>query len=161
MKNSPHRNNDPMKKRGVVYQILCPQVGCNQSYVGMTTTLLSKRVAVHLQEGAVFQHLTRDHGVAPQRENIVKNTTIIEEEKDSRRLRYKEALAILERKPPLNTTQETLLLPTTCRRNPSRPLVAPPAPRPQPAQRVPPPPPTPPQPGVRRSARIRERRINQ
>ena len=83
MKNSPHRNNDPMKKRGVVYHILCPQVGCNQSYVGMTTTLLSKRVAVHLQEGAVFQHLTRDHGVAPQRENIVKNTTIIEEEKDS------------------------------------------------------------------------------
>ena len=51
MKNSPRVDEDPMKKHGVVYRIICPENGCTHSYIGMTTTRLSKRLSVHLQEG--------------------------------------------------------------------------------------------------------------
>ena len=44
MKNSPRMDSDPLKKHGVVYHIICPEKGCNHSYIGMTTTRLSKRL---------------------------------------------------------------------------------------------------------------------
>ena len=62
MKNSPPANSDPLKRHGVVYHILCPADGCNHSYVGMTTTNLSKRLAVHPQEWNFHQHYVRNHG---------------------------------------------------------------------------------------------------
>ena len=60
MKNSPRVCDDPLKKHGVVFQIVCPANGCNHSYIGMTTTKLSKRL--HLQEGNFHQHFVRSHG---------------------------------------------------------------------------------------------------
>ena len=62
MKNSPRVDEDPLKKHGVVYRIICPEDGCTHSYIGMTTTRLSKRLSVHLQEGNFHQHYTRTHG---------------------------------------------------------------------------------------------------
>ena len=61
MKNSPRVDVDPLEKYGV-YQISCSANGCNHSYIGMTTTKLSKRLLVHLQEGNFHQHLVRSHG---------------------------------------------------------------------------------------------------
>ena len=116
MRNSPLPNgSDPLKKRGLVYQILCPANGCRHSYIGMTTTRLSKRIAVHLQEGAVYQHFAREHGTL-QRQQLLQKVSILDGDVDHRRLRYKEALCILQFKQSLNVTQETLLLPTTLRR---------------------------------------------
>ena len=78
--------------------------------------------------------------------------------RESRRLRYKEALAILLRKPSLNVTHETLLLPTTIRRNPRPHLEVPrdnsPTRRYNPSVTQPPNIDNPPAQQVRRSTRI-------
>ena len=120
MKNSPSSGQDLLKKRGVVYQLMCPASGCPQSYIGMTTLRLSKRLSVHLQEGAVFQHFNSEHG-ALRRQHLLQNVKVLDGDTNQRRLRYKEALHILQMKPSLNVTQETLLLPTTIRRQARRP----------------------------------------
>ena len=116
MKNSPRVDEDPLKKHGVVYRIICPADGCSHSYIGMTTTRLSKRLSVHLQEGNFHQHYNRIHGELP-RTTLLQATSIIDQDSDRRRLRLKEALHIMRLKPTLNVTQETLLLPTNIRRN--------------------------------------------
>ena len=84
----------------------------------MSSTRLSKRVSVHLQEGAVYQHYLREHGGRMQRQELISNVKVLDNDLDRQRLRYKEALYILQLKPTLNVTQETLLLPTTIRREP-------------------------------------------
>ena len=117
-KNSPPAPRDPLKRHGVVYHIICPWNGCHHSYVGMSSTRLSKRISVHLQEGAVYQHYLREHGGRMQRQELINNVKVIDSDSARQRLRYKEALHILQLKPTLNVTQETLLLPTTIRREP-------------------------------------------
>ena len=116
MKNSHPADSDPLKRHGVVYRILCPTNGCNHSYIGITTTKLSKMLAVYLQEWNFHQHYVRHHG-AFQRPLLFQSTTIIDRDEDKRRLRLREALHILRLKPTLNVTQETFLLPTNVRRN--------------------------------------------
>ena len=116
MKNSPRTDSDPLKKHGVAYQILCPANGCNHSYIGMTTTKLSKRLAVHLQEGNFYQHFVQSHG-ALQRPQLLQSTSIIDKDSDRHRLRLRESLHILRLKPTLNVTRETFLLQTTIRIN--------------------------------------------
>ena len=116
MKNSPPADSDPLKRHGVVYRIICPEDGCNHSYIGVTTTKLSKRLAVHLQEGNFFQHYVRNHG-ALRRPLLLQNTSILDKDQDRRRLRLREALYIMRLKPTLNVTQETFLLPINVRRN--------------------------------------------
>ena len=81
MKNSLRTDSDPLKKHGVVYQILCPANGCNHSYIGMTTTRLSKRLAVHLQEGNFYQHFMQHHG-GLQRPQLLQSTSIIDKDLD-------------------------------------------------------------------------------
>ena len=158
----------------MVYQILCPAHGCNHSCVGMTTTSLSKRLAVHLQEGNFYQHFGQHHG-ALQRPQLLQSTSIIDKDSDRRRLRLREALHILRLKPTLNVTQETFLLPTTIRRNRPHINIDPRAvgfpvrgpedpainhngeiPAGTPANPAAPEPPTPP----RRSARLRQRAVS-
>ena len=82
----------------------------------MTTTRLSKRLSVHLQEGNFHQHYTRAHGEL-LKTTLLQGTSIIDRDSDQRRLRLREALHILWLKPTLNVTQETLLLPTNIQRN--------------------------------------------
>lgn len=174
MKNSPKVDRDPLKKNGVVYQIICPENGCNHSYVGMTTTRLSKRLSVHLLEGNFHQHYSTQHGNL-QRNTLLQSVNIIDTEQDRRRLRLKEALHIMRLKPSLNVTQETLLLPTNIRRNhpvnhapapvgiPVRPLQNPPPDR-NPVAGAPQGPairPPPQNQSIRRSLRLQERALGQ
>ena len=86
MKNFPQMDSDPLKK----HRILCPLDGCNHSYIGMTTTNLSKRLAVHLQEGNCYQHHVRNHG-ALQRPLLLRRTSIIDKDTDRCHLRLREA----------------------------------------------------------------------
>ena len=116
MKNSPGVDEDPLKKPGVVYCIICPVNGCTHSYISMTTTKLPKRLSVHLQEGNFHQHYTRTLGEL-LRPTLLHASSIIDRDSDRRQLRLKEALQVLRLKPTLNVTQETFLLPTNIRRN--------------------------------------------
>ena len=104
MKKSPPAGSDPLKRHGVVYRILCPADGCNHSYIGMTTTKLSKRLAVHLQEGNFFQHYVRNHG-ALRRPLLLQNAYILDKDQDCCCLRLREFLHIMLLKPALNVTQ--------------------------------------------------------
>ena len=116
MKNSPAVDSDPLKRHGVVCHILCPADGCNHPYVGMTTTKLSKWLAVHLQEGNFHQHYVRNHD-ALRRPLLLQSTTILDKDEDRRHLQLREALHIMHLKPTLNITQETFLLPTNIKRH--------------------------------------------
>ena len=115
MKNSPRMDSDPLKKHGVVYRIICPENGCNHSYISMTATRLSKRLSVHLQEGNFFRHFRQNHGIL-QRPALLQNTSITGRDQYRCRLRLREALHILKLKLTLSITQEVLLLPTNVRR---------------------------------------------
>ena len=102
MKNSPPVCSDPLKKHGVVYQITC---------LSMTTTKLSKRLSVHLQEGNFHQHYIRSHGDL-WKPHLLESTQILDQDRDRRCLRFKDALYIMKLKPLLNVTHEDLILPT-------------------------------------------------
>ena len=102
-----------IKRHNVVYQFICPVVGCAHSYIGMTNMTLSKRLSCHLQEGAILEHFIKSHNEKLTRSLIVESTNILDSAQDPKRLRFLEATYILEKKPTLNTTREPLLLPTT------------------------------------------------
>ena len=113
MKNNPSPIQDMIRQRNVVYHFTCPIEGCPQDYIGMTTTRLSKRISCHVQEGAIHNHMSRVHNRRPTRDQLIQATKIIDRESDCKRLRFLEALHILEKKPSINRTDEPLLLPTT------------------------------------------------
>ena len=121
LKNNPAPQPSDIKKRNVVYQFKCPEVGCPHSYIGLTTTRLSKRISCHLQEGNIYRHYARQHNHPPTREALVNSIKVIDTTPDHRRLRYLEAIYILQEKPTLNITQENLLLPTTLQQRPTPP----------------------------------------
>ena len=112
MKNSPTTCQDMIKQRNVVYHFKCPIMGCSQDYIGMTTMRLSKRISCHLQEGAINNHLKRAHNTKLPRDRLIDSIQIIDRENDQKRLRFLEALHILEKKPSINCTDEPLLLPS-------------------------------------------------
>ena len=112
LRNNPAPPPSDMKKRNVVYLFRCPEVRCPHSYIGMTTTRLSKRLSCHLQEGAIYKHFQQEHSKTLTRDTIVNSTEVLDIAPDHKRLRYLEALNILQLKPTLNTAQEALLLPT-------------------------------------------------
>ena len=87
-------------------------MGCSHEYIGMTTLRLSKRLSCHLQEGTIYQHFVNVHNRRPVRKALIDSIEIAAISSDHKRLRYLEALKILQLKPSLNCTQEPLLLPT-------------------------------------------------
>ena len=119
LKNNPYPPVDTLRKRNVVYQFKCPVMECSHEYIGMTTMRLSKRISCHVQEGAIFLHYRNSHNCKPVRNDLIKSINIIDCNKDPKRLRYLEALHILQLKPSLNCTQEPLLLPTMSMPRPS------------------------------------------
>ena len=89
----------------MVYQYTCPIGNCqfrNTSYIGMTTTTLSRRLTNHLQAGTPKTHTLQEHNMCLTREMLVANTTIIDNCSDKRRLQVMEALHIQEKKPIMN-----------------------------------------------------------
>ena len=112
LKNAPPSDRDPLKQHSVVYHYRCQHAGCPATYVGMTTLKLSKRVSVHLQNGVIFQHYMNDHGEKPRREAVTAGIEVIDRDRDLKRLKYLEALHILQLRPNLNITNEVALLPS-------------------------------------------------
>ena len=121
MKNNPAPQQDKLRKRNVIYLYQCPVPGCTGNYVGMTTMRLSKRISCHLQEGAIKNHLTRTHNTSLSRQQLIDSIDVIDVQCDKKRLRFLEALHILDKKPSINCTDEPLLLPSLLTPVPSRP----------------------------------------
>ena len=124
MKNNTAANHEKLKERNVIYHFKCPVQGCSQDYIGMTTMRLTKRISCHLQEGAIFNHMRTNHNNRLNREQLIDSIEIIDRNSDQKRLRFLEALHILEKKPSINRTDEPLLLPS---------LTPPPTHQPRPA----------------------------
>jgi len=95
-----------LKQTNVIYEFHCPYGDCllcdNSSYIGMTTTSLSRRLTMHLRDGAINDHITTKHGRSLTRQDLDNNTTIIKTCNTRRRLQIIEALTIRERNPELN-----------------------------------------------------------
>ena len=94
MKNNVHDKCNDLSKTGVVYQYTCPLGDCklqNNSYIGMSTTTLSRRLTSHLQNGTPKNHTLQVHGTALTREMLVENTISLDTSDDKRRLQVKEA----------------------------------------------------------------------
>ena len=72
----------------------------------MTTTTLSRRLTLHLQQGGPKEHLQTSHRQSLDRETIVNNTEIVAMERDTRRLAILEAIIIKELQPSINRQVE-------------------------------------------------------
>lgn len=105
MTNNPTKTGW-LKSTNVVYQFDCPNEGCrlrNIHYVGYTSTTLSRRLTMHLQEGAPKEHFHQAHGTKITRNILVDNTKIIHRNNNPTKVEIAEALIIQEHTPPLNS----------------------------------------------------------
>ena len=104
IRNSPVCSDD-LKRTNVVYQFACPHEDCRLrpvNYIGVTTTSLSRRLTMHLREGAPHDHMSHHHNITLTRKQLVENTSVIKSQRCTTRLPIYEALLIRERNPSLN-----------------------------------------------------------
>lgn len=105
MKNNINTKTDPKTKTNVIYKFDCPHEDCqlrNSSYVGVTTTTLSRRMTMHLAEGAPKNHMKQEHDHKITRKDLVENTTILTTSPNRRKLHILEAIYIRTLGPSLN-----------------------------------------------------------
>ena len=104
IRNSPTCSDD-LKRTNVVYQFACPHEDCrlrNVNYIGVTTTSLSRRLMMHLREGAPHDHMAQHHNAKLTRKQLTDNTSIIKSHPCAARLIIHEALLIRDHNPSLN-----------------------------------------------------------
>ena len=113
------------EETNVVYHFKCPDGACqrrNICYIGLTTTMLKRRMQGHRNSGAIHEHYTETHDRKPEVIELVDNTTIINKESTTSRLKIAEAVSIELRRPTLNVQpQFDLVLPSKRRRPPVQP----------------------------------------
>ena len=105
LKNNPYKKDNILKRSNVVYQFYCPYEDCrlhSVSYIGVTTTTLSRRLTMHLREGSPKEHMHRHHNTTLTREQLVDNTIIIDSADCQTRLHILEALHIKDKAPSIN-----------------------------------------------------------
>ena len=106
MKNNPCKKSGPLQETNVVYKFSCKREGCrllqNVSYIGLTTTTLSRRLTCHLQTGGPKNHMREAHGETITRAALEAGTSIIMRCPDAARLAIAEALIIREESPAIN-----------------------------------------------------------
>ena len=106
LKNNPNKDTTPLKQCNVVYRYKCQTGDCallpNSGYIGCTTTSLSRRLTMHLQNGGPQVHSQTKHDIALTRREIVANTTILDRAPDRRRLLALEAIWIREEDTTMN-----------------------------------------------------------
>ena len=80
MKNNLQATHTKLKRTNVVYRFSCPEVDCRPlqvDYVGATTTTLSRRLTMHLADGAPKVHMHDKHQRHLTRKDLTENTDII------------------------------------------------------------------------------------
>ena len=86
----------------------CPLGDCifkeNNAYVGLTTTTLSRRLTMHLNDSSSIALHLETHSIPKSkfRKILVENTTIIAHKINKLRLQILEALHIKAKKPKIN-----------------------------------------------------------
>lgn len=117
IKNSPCTKTSPTQQSHLIYQFTCPHEDCKllkSSYIGLTTTTLSRRLTHHLQDGAPLLHFQNNHNQQLKRKTIEENTSVLIKEKDYRRLIVLESLYIYNYKPILNRqVKSNFILPSS------------------------------------------------
>ena len=94
-----------LKRNNLIYEFQCNEGDCelrNNSYIGYTTTTLSRRLTMHLAGGAPRHHCKTAHNKSITRDILVSNTKILKVESDVGRLEIMEALLIQQKNPELN-----------------------------------------------------------
>ena len=66
------------------------------SYIGHTRNTLSRRLTTHLHTSGIAEHSRNIHGTEITRTELVEDTTILQRERDPRRLKILEAAFIQE-----------------------------------------------------------------
>lgn len=106
MRNDMSRDNSLLKETNVVYEFKCPFGDCahrpNNSYIGHTTTTLSRRMTMHLQNGAPKQHLRSAHNRTLTRSDLLNNTAILTRCGHRNKLKVLEAVHIRDKDPIIN-----------------------------------------------------------
>ena len=104
LKNNMSPPPTKLQTSNVVYKFICPyQHGeAEESYIGETTTSLSRRLTMHKQSGSIQTHFQETHHVNVTREQLTENTTILAKENNKQKLLITEALLILKENPTLN-----------------------------------------------------------
>ena len=105
MRNNTLSDGNKLKRSNVVYQFTCPHEDCrlhSASYIGSTTTTLTRRLTMHLREGSPKEHMHQNHDTLLTRTQLVNNTRIIAASDNPVRLRILEALHIREKTPAIN-----------------------------------------------------------
>ena len=105
-KNNQGPPTPPLKKTNVIYQYKCSHGDCehlNNTYIGMTTTTLSRRLTMHVASGGPKQHALTNHPMPHTREELVNNTKIIFSESNNNKLSITEVLLIQKMQPSINT----------------------------------------------------------
>ena len=107
MRNSPY-NDSLLQSTNVVYKFKCNTEGgalLDNCYIGMTTTSISRRITMHLQNGSIKDHYINSHPLIP-RENrrnlIVDNFSILARCNSNKSLEITEAMYIKDFQPNLN-----------------------------------------------------------
>ena len=112
MKNNLLQDPSLLKKTNVVYQFSCPEEGCkllpNSSYIGVTTTSLSRRLTMHAREGSIRKHMTQTHNKPPTRQDLVENTKILKHCSNHKKLHIFEKVYISQHTPLINIQTDTL-----------------------------------------------------
>ena len=111
IKNNSSPKPKSLQETSVIYQFICPMGICNPlnkeqngTYIGLTTTTLSRRLTYHLNEqSSIYKHLSQ-HKVKPSemRKILVDNTKIIDRNNKKKKLIILEALHIKKRTPSIN-----------------------------------------------------------
>ena len=105
MKNNLHFK-EPLKQTNVIYEYNCPIEECplqpKSSYIGCTTTSLSRRLTMHLSDGAIKLHSQSVHDNQLTRNNLTENTNILRTVNDQNRMQITEAILIKIQKPRIN-----------------------------------------------------------
>jgi len=117
VKNSPSNNQlDLLKQHHLIYEFKCPIGECahqNISYIGMTTTTLTRRLTMHRQDGSIKKHFTDKHHINLQRQHLDNNTQIIYRDTNYYKLKLAESIFIDKKQPTLNIQQQNFtILPT-------------------------------------------------
>ena len=100
-----------LKHTDVVYRFKCTTGDCetrNVHYIGHTTTTLSRRLTMHLQDGGPKKHLWTQHQAQLTRDLLTSNTDIIFRCHDKRRLETAETIFIRDTAPIINAQTKTL-----------------------------------------------------
>lgn len=93
-----------LDRSSVVYKFQCLEDGCQASYIGRTTCLLSKRTKQHrYKSSSIYKHFESDHSSTPPPYSVLSQTFSVVKAFHSRLdLKIAEALYIKEQNPYIN-----------------------------------------------------------